>query len=263
MRRQTVQRFRSASHPPSTSGAAYRHSTSATSRFAAVVGRIVAAGTITIESAAEHGTETLHNLRRPGQVQQMLQRLIGKDGQGRAREAYGGALQYERPPGSRTSAIGTSRRPVLGSYQPRARRRDRHAPRHQDLGALRTLGPGRGTVTVTVPSSAAAMTAPILPAATAIPGSWCGRAPGNLGRIDERRRVRAELGEGVCGPEQGGECPKRSCRARPQPQQQERDRHNANPPACSVLRADPIDGGRTVHGAPVRRRPTKIVSQKG
>jgi hypothetical protein len=185
MRRQTVQRFRSASHPPSTSGAAYRHSTSATSRFAAVVGRIVAAGTITIESAAEHGTETLHNLRRPGQVQQMLQRLIGKDGQRRAREAYGGALQHERPPGSPHQRYRHQSPPGSRSYQPRARRRDRHSPRHQDLGALRTLGPGRGTVTVTVPSSAAAMTAPILPAATAIPGSWCGRAPGRS-RPDRR-----------------------------------------------------------------------------
>ena len=47
--------------------------------------RIVAAGTITIESAGEHGTETLDNLRRPGQVQQLLERLIEEDGERRAR----------------------------------------------------------------------------------------------------------------------------------------------------------------------------------
>ncbi len=61
--------------------------------------RIVADGTITIESGAEHGTETLNNLRRPGRVQQLLKRLIEEDAARRAREANGGALQYERPPG--------------------------------------------------------------------------------------------------------------------------------------------------------------------
>jgi uncharacterized membrane protein YdbT with pleckstrin-like domain len=61
---------------------------------------IIAAGTITIESAGEHGTETLHNLRRPGQIQQLLKHLIEEDAQRRAREAHHGALQYQRPPGS-------------------------------------------------------------------------------------------------------------------------------------------------------------------
>jgi uncharacterized membrane protein YdbT with pleckstrin-like domain len=56
-------------------------------------GRIVSAGTITIESAAEHGTETLHNIRRPDQVQQILKRLIDEDAERPAREAYGDALQ--------------------------------------------------------------------------------------------------------------------------------------------------------------------------
>lgn len=71
--------------------------------------RIVRAGTITIESAGKHGTETLHNIRRPHQVQQMLKRLIDEDGERRAREAYRAAAPYERPPtppsGSSTRAM--------------------------------------------------------------------------------------------------------------------------------------------------------------
>jgi membrane protein YdbS with pleckstrin-like domain len=55
--------------------------------------RIVRAGTITIESAAEHGTQTLLNIRRPDQVQQMLKRLIEEDAERSAREAYSDALQ--------------------------------------------------------------------------------------------------------------------------------------------------------------------------
>jgi uncharacterized membrane protein YdbT with pleckstrin-like domain len=54
---------------------------------------IVGAGTITIESSAGQGTETLHNLRKPGRVQQLLKRLIEEDGERRAREAFGGARQ--------------------------------------------------------------------------------------------------------------------------------------------------------------------------
>jgi membrane protein YdbS with pleckstrin-like domain len=60
--------------------------------------RIVRAGTIAIESAGEHGTETLHNIRRAHKVQQLLKRLIEEDGERRVRVAYGGAPQYERPP---------------------------------------------------------------------------------------------------------------------------------------------------------------------
>ena len=58
-------------------------------------GRIVAAGTITIRSAGEHGTETLHNLRRPGRVKQLLLRLIDEDGERRGRE--GSAQPPARP----------------------------------------------------------------------------------------------------------------------------------------------------------------------
>jgi len=62
--------------------------------------RIVRAGTITIESAGEQGQETLHNIPRSVQVQQMLNRLIEEDAERRAREAYGDTAQYQRPPGS-------------------------------------------------------------------------------------------------------------------------------------------------------------------
>jgi uncharacterized membrane protein YdbT with pleckstrin-like domain len=61
--------------------------------------RIVRAGTITIESAGEHGQETLHDIPRSDQVQQMLNRLIEEDGERRARQAYGSAAQYPPPPG--------------------------------------------------------------------------------------------------------------------------------------------------------------------
>ncbi len=62
--------------------------------------RIVRAGTITIESAGEQGQQTLHNIPRSVQVQQMLNRLIEEDADRRAREAYGDPAQYQRPPGS-------------------------------------------------------------------------------------------------------------------------------------------------------------------
>lgn len=41
--------------------------------------RIVKAGTLTIESAGEHGQESLHNIPRSEQQQQMLNRLIEED----------------------------------------------------------------------------------------------------------------------------------------------------------------------------------------
>ncbi len=60
--------------------------------------RIVKAGTITIESAGEHGQETLTDVPRSDQVQQMLNRLIEEDGERRARQAYGGSPQQQYPP---------------------------------------------------------------------------------------------------------------------------------------------------------------------
>ena len=61
--------------------------------------RIVKAGTITIESAGEHGQETLTDIPKSDQVQQMLNRLIEQDGERRARQAYGGGQQQYPPPG--------------------------------------------------------------------------------------------------------------------------------------------------------------------
>jgi uncharacterized membrane protein YdbT with pleckstrin-like domain len=52
--------------------------------------RIVRAGTLTIESAGEHGQETLTNVPNSAQQQQLLNRLIEQDGERRARAAYGG-----------------------------------------------------------------------------------------------------------------------------------------------------------------------------
>jgi uncharacterized membrane protein YdbT with pleckstrin-like domain len=60
--------------------------------------RIVKAGTLTIESAGEHGQEDLHNVPRSDLMQQTLNRLIEQDGERRARLAYGGAPPPYQPP---------------------------------------------------------------------------------------------------------------------------------------------------------------------
>lgn len=52
--------------------------------------RMVRAGTLTIESAGEHGQETLDNIPRSDQQQQLLNRLIEQDGERRGRLAHGG-----------------------------------------------------------------------------------------------------------------------------------------------------------------------------
>jgi len=52
--------------------------------------RIVKAGSITIESAGEHGQETLTDIPRSDVAQQMLNRLIEEDSDRRTRLAYGG-----------------------------------------------------------------------------------------------------------------------------------------------------------------------------
>ncbi|GAB2482323.1 YdbT family protein [Jatrophihabitans fulvus] len=56
--------------------------------------RMVRAGTLTIESAGEHGQETLEDVPRSDQVQQMMNRLIEEDADRRARNAYGGGPGY-------------------------------------------------------------------------------------------------------------------------------------------------------------------------
>lgn len=55
--------------------------------------RMVRAGTLTIESAGEHGEEDLHNVPRSDQIQQQLNRLIEEDSDRRARMAYGNQPQ--------------------------------------------------------------------------------------------------------------------------------------------------------------------------
>lgn len=52
--------------------------------------RVVRAGSITIESAGEHGQETLEDIPRSSDMQQMINRLIEEDHDRRARVAYTG-----------------------------------------------------------------------------------------------------------------------------------------------------------------------------
>ncbi|HVU93560.1 MAG TPA: PH domain-containing protein [Jatrophihabitans sp.] len=65
--------------------------------------RLVRAGTLTIESASEHGQETLTDVPNSEAMQQTLNRLIEEDGDRRARMAYGGGYQqpgqYQQQPG--------------------------------------------------------------------------------------------------------------------------------------------------------------------
>ena len=60
--------------------------------------RIVKAGTLTIESAGEHGQEDLHDVPRSDQMQQALNRLIEQDGERRARLVYGSQPPQYQPP---------------------------------------------------------------------------------------------------------------------------------------------------------------------
>jgi uncharacterized membrane protein YdbT with pleckstrin-like domain len=65
--------------------------------------RIVGAGTLSIESAGEHGQESLHNIPHSDRIQQMLNRLIEQDSERRARFAnnpgYAPPQGYQ-PPGA-------------------------------------------------------------------------------------------------------------------------------------------------------------------
>jgi len=60
--------------------------------------RIVRAGTLTIESAGEHGQETLVDVPNSERQQQMLNRLIEQDHDRRSREAYEHHPLYGQPP---------------------------------------------------------------------------------------------------------------------------------------------------------------------
>jgi uncharacterized membrane protein YdbT with pleckstrin-like domain len=59
--------------------------------------RMVGAGTLTIESASEHGQEALTNVPDSDKQQQLLNRLIEEDGDRRTRGAYGGYPPQGQP----------------------------------------------------------------------------------------------------------------------------------------------------------------------
>jgi uncharacterized membrane protein YdbT with pleckstrin-like domain len=60
--------------------------------------RMVRAGTLTIESASEHGQETLTDVPNSESMQQTLNRLIEEDSDRRARSVYGGGAPQGYPP---------------------------------------------------------------------------------------------------------------------------------------------------------------------
>lgn len=60
--------------------------------------RMVGAGTLSIESAGEHGQQSLKNVPHSDAVQQTINRLIEEDDARRARQAYGGGYQQGPPP---------------------------------------------------------------------------------------------------------------------------------------------------------------------
>jgi uncharacterized membrane protein YdbT with pleckstrin-like domain len=60
--------------------------------------RMVGAGTLTIESAGEHGQETLTNIPKSNQQQQLINRLIEQDSERRQRGAYQGAQGVPQQP---------------------------------------------------------------------------------------------------------------------------------------------------------------------
>ncbi|MDT4913826.1 MAG: hypothetical protein QOC66_2954 [Pseudonocardiales bacterium] len=59
--------------------------------------RMVSSGTLTIESAGEHGQQELTNVPKSDEMQQKLNRLIEEDSDRRGRQAYGNAPQQGYP----------------------------------------------------------------------------------------------------------------------------------------------------------------------
>jgi uncharacterized membrane protein YdbT with pleckstrin-like domain len=76
--------------------------------------RMVHAGTLTIESASEHGQEVLTNVPRSADQQQLLNQLIEKDGERRQRNAYGN----QPPQGYQQQPQQGYQQPQQGGYQP-------------------------------------------------------------------------------------------------------------------------------------------------
>ncbi|MCW2496938.1 PH domain-containing protein [Jatrophihabitans sp.] len=77
--------------------------------------RMVGAGTLTIESAGEHGTENLTNIPRSDQQQQLLNRLIEEDG---SRRVGGYAQPPQQPYQQQPPAAGQPPYPPTQPYPP-------------------------------------------------------------------------------------------------------------------------------------------------
>jgi membrane protein YdbS with pleckstrin-like domain len=83
--------------------------------------RIVGAGTLTIESASEHGQETLTTMPHADRIQQTLNRLIEQDGERRARQAQGLApptTYGNQPPAGYPQQPGAPGYPQQPGYPP-------------------------------------------------------------------------------------------------------------------------------------------------
>jgi uncharacterized membrane protein YdbT with pleckstrin-like domain len=81
--------------------------------------RLVRAGTLTIESASEHGQETLTDVPNSENMQQTLNRLIEQDGDRRARLAFGGGAQnYQQQPGYQPPGSPPGQYPQQPPYPP-------------------------------------------------------------------------------------------------------------------------------------------------
>jgi uncharacterized membrane protein YdbT with pleckstrin-like domain len=76
--------------------------------------RMVHAGTLTIESASEHGQEVLQNVPHSADQQQLLNQLIEKDGERRQRNVYGN----QPPQGYQQQPQQGYQQPQQGGYQP-------------------------------------------------------------------------------------------------------------------------------------------------
>jgi uncharacterized membrane protein YdbT with pleckstrin-like domain len=83
--------------------------------------RIVNAGTLSIESAGEHGQEDLHDIPRSDDMQQLLNRLIEEDSDRRQSGAAGAAArayQQQYPPQQYSQPYPPQQYPPGGPQQP-------------------------------------------------------------------------------------------------------------------------------------------------
>lgn len=91
--------------------------------------RIIRAGSLSIESASEHGQETLADIPRADDIQQLLNRLVEADSQRRGPNYRAPAQDWPTAP-SRRSAAADSGRAVEGESD--RRYDDRHYDQHRD-----------------------------------------------------------------------------------------------------------------------------------